>query len=135
MIHVFFVKNCLSRRPYSDQGVATELSWRSRRSYVIQVEILCALTVLSLRVHGAHSACTALSRCCHCADAVLKTQWHLQEHRAVSVQTPRTSTAFAQRPLCARTELLLRCRRPFCAAMVTLRRPLCALLGRRANAE
>ena len=88
---------------------------------VFMVEILCALTVLSLRVHGAHSGCTALLRRCHCADAVLKTQWHLQELRAVSVQTP--------------TELLFRCRGPYCAAMVTLRRPLCALLGRRANAE
>ena len=62
-------------------------------------------------------------------------QWHLQEGRAVSVQTPRTTTAFAQQPLCAPTELLLRCRRPYLAANVTLRRPLCALLGRRANAE
>ena len=37
-------------------------------------------------------------------------------------------TAFAQRPLCALcapAELLLRCRRPYCAAMVTLRCPLC----------
>ena len=41
---------------------------------VFMVEILCALAVLSLRVHGAHSACAALSRRCHCADAVLKTQ-------------------------------------------------------------
>ena len=102
---------------------------------VFMVEILCALTVLSLRVHGAHSACAALSRRCHCADAVLKTQWHLKERRAVSVQTPRTTTAYAQRSLCAPTELLFRSRRPYCAAMVTLRRPLCALLGRRANAE
>ena len=45
-------------------------------------------------------------------------------------------TVFAQRPLCtqcAPAELLLRCRRPYCAAMVTLRCPLCALLGRRAT--
>ena len=50
----------------------------------------------------------------------------------------RTTNAFAQRPLralCAPPEILLRCRRPYCAAMVTLRRPLCALLGRRANAK
>ena len=73
---------------------------------VFIVEILCAHTVLSLCVHGAHSACAALSWRCHCA--VLKTQLHLQERRAVSVQTPRTTTAFAQRPLCAPTELLLR---------------------------
>ena len=41
-------------------------------------------------------------------------------------------TVFAQRPLCALcapAELMLRCRRPYCAAMVTLRCPLCALLG------
>ena len=47
-------------------------------------------------------------------------------------------TAFAQRPLCALcapAELLLRCRRPYCAAMVTLRCPLCTLLERRANAD
>ena len=43
--------------------------------------------------------------------------------------------AFAQRPLCAPMELLLRCRRPYCAAMVTLWRPLSALLGRRVKAE
>ena len=50
----------------------------------------------------------------------------------------RTINAFTQRPLCALcapAELLLRCRRPYCAAMVTLRRPLCALLGHRANAK
>ena len=97
------------------------------------VAILCALMVLSLRVHGAHSVCAALSRRCHCADGVLKTQWHLKERHAVSVQTPRTTTAFAQRPLCAPMELLLRCRRPYCAAMVTLQHPLCALLGRQAT--
>ena len=44
-------------------------------------------------------------------------------------EMPRTTTVFAQRPLCAPTELLLPCRRPYCKAMVTLRRPLCALLG------
>ena len=35
---------------------------------VFMVEILCAFTVLSLRVHGAHSACAALSRRCHCVE-------------------------------------------------------------------
>ena len=35
--------------------------------------IICALTTLSLRFHGAHNACTALSRRSHCADGVLKT--------------------------------------------------------------
>ena len=38
------------------------------------VAILCAHTVLLLRVCGAHSVCAALSRHCHCADGVLKTQ-------------------------------------------------------------
>ena len=40
---------------------------------------------------------------------------------------------FAQRPLCGLcvpAELLLCCRRPYCAAMVILRCPHCALLGR-----
>ena len=92
---------------------------------------------------------SALSRCFHCASTTLtahaprfhdivtalRTQWHLQEGRAVSVQTPRTTTAFAQQPLCAPTELLLCCRRPYFAANMTLRRPLCALLGRLTNAE
>ena len=104
---------------------------------VFMVEILCTFTVLSLRVHGAHSSCPALSRRCHCADTVLKMQWQLQEGRAVSVQMPQciTTTAFAQRPLCGPTELLLGCRRPYCTAMVTLLRPLCALLGYPANTE
>ena len=35
--------------------------------------ILCALTTLSLHFHGTHNAGTALSRCSHCADCVLKT--------------------------------------------------------------
>ena len=35
---------------------------------VFMVEILCALTELSLRVHGAHSAFAALSRRCHCVE-------------------------------------------------------------------
>ena len=47
----------------------------------------------------------------------------------------RTTNAFAQRPLCAPAEPLLRCRGPYCAAMVTLRRPLCGLLGHQANAK
>ena len=35
---------------------------------VFMVEILCALTVISLRVHGAHNACAPLSRRCHCVE-------------------------------------------------------------------
>ena len=37
------------------------------------LEIICALTTLSLHFHGAHNACTALSQCSHCADGVMKT--------------------------------------------------------------
>ena len=44
------------------------------------------------------------------------------------MQTPQTTKAFAQRPLCAPAELLLHCKRPYCAAMVTLRRIHCALI-------
>ena len=93
--------------------------------------ILCALTTLSLLIHGAHNAFTALPRRSHCADGVLKMQRHPKERRTISVQTPQTTTAFAQRPLCAPAEpaeLLLRCRRPYCAAMVTIRRPYCGLI-------
>ena len=36
--------------------------------------ILCALTTLSMRFHGAHNVCAALSRFSHCDDGVLKTQ-------------------------------------------------------------
>ena len=45
----------------------------------------------------------------------------------ISVQIPRMTSAFAQRPLCAPAEVLLRCRRPYCAAIATTRRPHCAL--------
>ena len=94
---------------------------------VFMVEILCALTVLSLRVHGAHSACAALSWRCHCVEDAVTSQRTPCSLRANAT----TTTAFAQRPLCAPMELLLLCRRAYCAAMVTLRSPLSALLGRR----
>ena len=94
---------------------------------VFMVEILCALTVLNCP----STALTAHAPHFHGVATALRTQWHLQERRTVSLQTPRTTTAFAQRPLCVPTELLLRRRRPYCVAMVTLRCPLCALLGRR----
>ena len=48
----------------------------------------------------------------------------------ISVQIQRMTSAFAQRPLYAPAEVLLRCRRPYCAAMATTRRPHCALLER-----
>ena len=41
---------------------------------VFMMEILCALTVLSLRVNGAQSACAALSRRCHCAEDAVTSQ-------------------------------------------------------------
>ena len=41
--------------------------------------ILCALTALSLRFHGARNACTALSRRPHCADGVVKGFSNLSE--------------------------------------------------------
>ena len=98
---------------------------------VFIVEILCALTVLSLRVHGAQSACATLSLRCHCVEDAVT----IRRTRCSLRAAPRTTTAFAQRPLCAPTELLLRGRRPYCAAMVTLQRPLCALLRGRVNAQ
>ena len=48
----------------------------------------------------------------------------------ISVQMPRMTTAFAQRPLCTPAEVFLCCRRPKCAAMATIRRPQCAPLER-----
>ena len=70
--------------------------------------ILCALSTLLRRSH--------------CADGVFK------EHHSISVLTPRTTTAFSQRPLCAPAELLMHCRRLYRASMATLRRPHCALI-------
>ena len=55
---------------------------------------------------------------------MLKTKCHLNQCRLISMQTPRTTTAFAQQPL--PVALLLHCRRPYCATMVTLRLPHCA---------
>ena len=57
-------RDAIEIKPKSNTGVPR----------VFMVEILCALTVLSLRVHSTHSACAALSWPCHCADTVLKTQ-------------------------------------------------------------
>ena len=59
---------------------------------------------------------------------MLKKHRHLKERRTISVQTPWTTTAFAQPPLWAPTELLLPGRRPYCVAMVTIRRPHCSLI-------
>ena len=40
---------------------------------------------------------------------------------------------FVKRPLCGPTEILLRCRRPYCVAMATIRRIICALSKRRCH--
>ena len=53
------------------------------------------------------------------------------------MQRPRTTTAFAQRPLwmcVVPVELLLRCRRPYCAANKNLKRPTELLLVRHVTA-
>ena len=126
----FFVKGAC-------HGVFTESLQRPWRCYGVRMAfyrvpteflltIFCALTTLSLRFQSAHNSCTALSRRSHCADGVLETQWHLEERCTISVQTPGTTTAFAQRSLCAPAELLLRCRRSYCAALATKQRPHCA---------
>ena len=63
---------------FLEKAPATASSQRPRRcygalvaSYRVPTEflmaILCALTTRSLRFHGAHIACTALSRRSHCA--------------------------------------------------------------------
>ena len=51
--------------------------YRARMSFCrvpTELSIICALTTLSLRFHSARNACTAISRCPHCADGVLKMQ-------------------------------------------------------------
>ena len=95
---IFFVKNCLSRRPYSDQGVDTELSWRSIAF------IRCSWWRFS-----------ALSRCFHSASTALTAnapRFHCVEEAVTSPRTPCSLRAnatddhrFAQRPLCAPKEL------------------------------
>ena len=130
------MKNGLSLCPYSNQGIATELAWRS----ITFLRSSCLhFSELSRRFHSAHIACTVLSRPLHCADSVLNTQWHLKEHHTISVQTPRTTTAFAQQPLCALcppAELLFHCRRLYCAAMLwgPYGDPIALLLERQAMA-
>ena len=63
---------------FLEKAPVTASSQRPRRCYGALVAfyripteflltILCALTTLSLRFHGVHIACTALSRGSHCA--------------------------------------------------------------------
>ena len=73
-----FLKMRLSRRPHSDQDVATELLWRSTaflrssswRFYALPRRFHCAFTALTLRALRCHGVRTALSRRLHCADGV-----------------------------------------------------------------
>ena len=68
---IFFVKNCLSRCPYSDQGVATELSWRSItflrcswwRFSALSWCFHCASTALTVHAPRFHGVATALMPC------------------------------------------------------------------------
>ena len=68
---------------FREKGPVTTSWQRPRRCYGARMAfyrvfteflpaIIVALTTRSLRFHGAHSACTALSRRSHCADGVLK---------------------------------------------------------------
>ena len=68
-ILIFFMKNGLSQRPYSDQGVAMELLWCS---YAFLWHSCWSFSVLSRHFHDAHNACISLSPHSHCADSVLK---------------------------------------------------------------
>ena len=45
-----------------------------------------------------------------------------KEHSAISLQTQRATTSIAQRHVYVPAELLLRCRKPYCVAMVSLLR-------------
>ena len=56
-----------SRRPRRCYG-ALVASYRVPTEFLLAIQ--CALTTLSLRFHGTHSACTALSRRSHCAFTV-----------------------------------------------------------------
>ena len=71
---MFFLKQRLSRRPHSDQGIATELLWLSiafiRSSVGDSMRSYDAFTALKLRALCCHGVRTALSRRLHCADGV-----------------------------------------------------------------
>ena len=71
---------------FLEKAPATASSQRPRRcyealvaSYRVPTEfllaILCALTTRSLRFHGAHIACTVLSRRLHCAFTAFALRW------------------------------------------------------------
>ena len=85
---------------------------------IFRLAILCALITLSLCFYGSHNAYTA--------HGMSKTQWQLKERLTMSVQTPRTITAFVQHRNLVRV--------PYGAAMATLRQPHCALFRKWATA-
>ena len=66
-----FLEKGLSLRPGSDQGVATELAWRSiaflRSSYwrlsALSRRFHCAFTALTMHALRFHGVCTALTAC------------------------------------------------------------------------
>ena len=107
---IFSVKKSLSWRSYSGHGLATELATVFIRTSCWWFSALsrfnCASVVLTINV------CTALSRHSNCTDGMLKAQWHLKARHTISMQMPRTTTVFAQQPLCASLELPLHCRGP-----------------------
>ena len=90
--------------------------------------ILSSLRKLSLgfhsAFHSAHNACTALSRHSHCAEDAVTSQRTPYNLCANVTDGHGVCTTTLVRPW----ELLLRCRRHYFVAMVTLRRPKCALI-------
>ena len=60
---------------------------------VFMVEILCNLTVLLLCIHGAHSACAALSRRCHCHTCHTRRRFHC----VVTVRTQENHDIFREK--------------------------------------
>ena len=84
----------------------------------------------SLHSHGANNVFTMPAQCAFTACALR--WWHVEDISKNNVQSPckrqRWQQQFAQPPLCAPTEFLLRCRRPYCPAMATIRPHHCALL-------
>ena len=87
---ILFVKKSLSRRPYSDHSVATELACRSiallrslhgvlSRSYGVLVG-----DSLHSRASSAQNTCTARSRRSYCTEGVLKRS-DIKERRTISV--------------------------------------------------
>ena len=76
------MKNDLSRRPNSDQGVATELAWHSflflqSSCWGSSAHFHCAYTTLTmhaLHLHGIHTAFTAFALCWRCVEDAMTSQ-------------------------------------------------------------